>query len=128
MKFGATLSRRSVPQWRTHDLDYDEIKLLIKEQTSSPAGCSREFERNLLAVLDTELERIDEFVRCKAGEIERRLAACQRTVKSLLRERTTSGGDATTDSEASPLKKVVKFEGEIDRYHPRFYRLGGSTC
>jgi hypothetical protein len=45
-----------------------------------------------------------------------------------LRERTTSGGDATTDSEASPLKKVVKFEGEIDRYHPRFYRLGGSTC
>jgi SPX domain protein involved in polyphosphate accumulation len=117
MKFGATLSRRSVPQWRTHDLDYDEIKLLIKEQTSSPDGCSREFERNLLAVLDTELERIDEFVRCKAGEIERRLDACKRTVKSILRERSTSG-DATTDSEASPLKKVVKFEGEIDRYRP----------
>jgi SPX domain protein involved in polyphosphate accumulation len=58
MKFGATLSRRSVPQWRTHDLDYDEIKTLIKIQTSSPEGCSREFEKTLLDVLDSELERV----------------------------------------------------------------------
>jgi len=58
MKFGATLSRRSVPQWRTHDLDYDEIKTLIKIQTSSPEGCSREFEKTLLGVLDSELERV----------------------------------------------------------------------
>jgi len=132
MKFGATLSRRSVPQWRTHDLDYDDIKLLIKEQTASPEGCSREFEQRLLAVLVSELERvcilfsprvspltspqIDEFVRCKAGEIERRLSACQRTVKSLSREppgETTDSSDAT---KLSPLKKLVKIEAEIDRY------------
>jgi SPX domain protein involved in polyphosphate accumulation len=59
MKFGATLSRRSVPQWRTHDLDYDEIKHLIKAQTSSADGCSIQFESNLLAVLDSELLRVD---------------------------------------------------------------------
>jgi SPX domain protein involved in polyphosphate accumulation len=58
MKFGATLSRRSVPQWRTHDLDYDDIKLLIKRQTSSPEGCSRDFEKQLLDVLDSELIRV----------------------------------------------------------------------
>jgi SPX domain protein involved in polyphosphate accumulation len=58
MKFGATLSRRSVPQWRTHDLDYDEIKTLIKIHTSQPDGCSRDFERTLLGVLDRELERV----------------------------------------------------------------------
>ena len=58
MKFGATLSRRSVPQWRTHDLDYDDIKILIKEQTSSAEGCSIQFENNLLAVLDVELVRV----------------------------------------------------------------------
>jgi SPX domain protein involved in polyphosphate accumulation len=61
MKFGATLPRRSVPQWRTHDLDYNEIKHLIKQQTSSPEGCSREFETNLLAVLDSELERVTQL-------------------------------------------------------------------
>ena len=59
MKFGETLSRRSVPQWRTHDLEYDEIKTLIKVQTSSAEGCSREFEKTLLAVLDSELERVN---------------------------------------------------------------------
>src|SRR5271154_4470285 len=58
MKFGETLSRRSVPQWRTHDLEYDEIKTLIKVQTSSQDGCSREFEKTLLGVLDSELERV----------------------------------------------------------------------
>lgn len=58
MKFGATLARRSVPQWRTHNLDYDEIKNLIKQQTSSQEGCTREFEKNLLTVLDSELERV----------------------------------------------------------------------
>ena len=58
MKFGATLSRRSVPQWRIHNLDYDEIKNLIKIQTSSQEGCSRDFEKKLLAVLDSELERV----------------------------------------------------------------------
>ena len=58
MKFGATFARRSVPQWHTHDLDYDEIKILIKVKTQSDEGCSREFEANLLAVLDSELERV----------------------------------------------------------------------
>jgi hypothetical protein len=62
MKFGATFSRRSVPQWRTHDLDYDEIKQLIKIKTSSEEGCSREFEANLLAVLDSELERASPYL------------------------------------------------------------------
>jgi uncharacterized SAM-dependent methyltransferase len=41
-----------------YNLDYDEIKNLIKIQTSSPEGCTRAFEKNLLAVLDAELERV----------------------------------------------------------------------
>jgi len=126
MKFGATLSRRSVPQWRTHDLEYDEIKTLIKVQTSSQDGCSREFEKTLLGVLDSELERvkihctlvadiqIDEFVRCKAGEIERRLSACQKTVKNLSKEQGKDEGD-TKQSSQSSLKRFFKIEAEIDR-------------
>jgi SPX domain protein involved in polyphosphate accumulation len=128
MKFGETLSRRSVPQWRTHDLEYDEIKTLIKVQTSSQDGCSREFEKTLLGVLDSELERvqpfstgvadvqIDEFVRCKAGEIERRLSACQRTVKTLSKEQGKDEGDNKQSSQSS-LKRFFKIEAEIDRYN-----------
>ena len=77
MKFGASLSRLSAPQWRPNDLDYDEIKKLIKIQTSSPGGCSREFEAQLLQVLDQELERVDvpDFNQseCCANSFARRL-------------------------------------------------------
>lgn len=35
MKYGSELSRRSVPEWRAYNLDYNEIKGLIKKATSS---------------------------------------------------------------------------------------------
>jgi len=55
--------------------------------------------------------QIDEFVRCKAGEMERRLSACQRTVKNLSKEQGKDEGDAKQSS----LKRVFKIEAEIDR-------------
>lgn len=37
MKYGTELQRRSVPQWKAHNIDYDEIKKLIKLATSPEA-------------------------------------------------------------------------------------------
>lgn len=37
MKYGLELSRRSVPEWRAYNLDYNEIKELIKKATSPNA-------------------------------------------------------------------------------------------
>lgn len=37
MKYGSEISRRSVPEWRAYNLDYNEIKQLIKKATSSNA-------------------------------------------------------------------------------------------
>ena len=54
--------------------------------------------------------KIDEFVRCKSGEIERRLSACQRNIKALSLE---AGHD---DNSKTTLKRFAKFEAEIDRY------------
>jgi SPX domain protein involved in polyphosphate accumulation len=33
MKYGTELQKRSVPQWRAHNIDYNEIKDLIKQAT-----------------------------------------------------------------------------------------------
>lgn len=38
MKYGSELSRRSVPEWRAYNLDYNEIKELIKKATSPNAS------------------------------------------------------------------------------------------
>lgn len=37
MKYGSELSRRSVPEWRAYNLDYNEIKAVIKKATSPNA-------------------------------------------------------------------------------------------
>lgn len=37
MKYGSELSRRSVPEWRAYNLDYNEIKQVIKKATSANA-------------------------------------------------------------------------------------------
>ena len=66
------------------NIDYDVIKQYIKEQTSpgkdkvlSAPGRDREtpqeFEKSLFAVFADQHQRIDLFVRSKAGEIRRRL-------------------------------------------------------
>ena len=38
MKYGSELSRRSVPEWRAYNLDYNEIKEAIKKATSPNAS------------------------------------------------------------------------------------------
>jgi hypothetical protein len=66
------------------NIDYDEIKHLIKENTTSGKGkalsipgqggnAEREFERNLFNVLLEEHDRIGLFVKSKSLEIRRRL-------------------------------------------------------
>ena len=66
------------------NIDYDDVKHLIKEETSPGKGRSISipgqgdeklvgFENTLFAVLAEQHNRIDDFVRSKAGEIQRRL-------------------------------------------------------
>lgn len=51
MKYGSELSRRSVPEWRAYNLDYNEIKVIIKQATSSSAS-SDSIERVYEALFD----------------------------------------------------------------------------
>lgn len=97
MKYGSELSRRSVPEWRAHNLDYNEVKHLIKSVTSkaskqpvssptaqgSAPSKKKSGVRKVASALDREFESIDMFVQLKAGEIDRRLADCNRMVQHL---------------------------------------------
>ncbi|KAI9805577.1 MAG: hypothetical protein M1825_000828 [Sarcosagium campestre] len=98
MKFGQTLLQRSIPEWGSYNIDYNEIKQLIKEHTTStdPSRAihipgSADHCENSAGVLDRELfqalqeqyERIDLFVAAKYGEIERRLGHLHKEVLKL---------------------------------------------
>jgi len=85
MKYGETLRQRSIAAWQTHNIDYEDLKLFIKEHTTPGSGkalsvpgsgnqSEKNFESSLFELFKEQHERITWFVRSKAGEIGRRLS------------------------------------------------------
>jgi hypothetical protein len=69
------------------NVDYRDIKVFIKEHTTPGAGKTisipghvdqkaLDLDDELCAILEDQHNRIDLFVRSKAGEIQRRLGEC----------------------------------------------------
>ena len=107
MKYGETLRQRSIPGWAerkrypsvaatnhgiyltffsTDNIDYDEIKLLIKDHTTPGKGkavsvpgqgneAEYDFEKRLFGIFMRENANISLFVKTKVLEIERSLGA-----------------------------------------------------
>ena len=121
MKYGETLRQRSIPAWSHHNIDYDDIKYLIKERTTPGHGKSvsipgrgdeklREFESALFQILVDQHVRIDLFVKSKAGEIQRRLDHAKRQLKQL----SSSKLKATDDRiPIARLERYGKLENDV---------------
>ncbi|KFY92151.1 hypothetical protein V500_04281, partial [Pseudogymnoascus sp. VKM F-4518 (FW-2643)] len=94
MKYGQALYERSVPQWAPYNIDYNELKTLIRTHTTPPPGSSHSntsqpvvipgqtdealscFEARFARELGAQHARVDLFVRSKADEFRRRLSEC----------------------------------------------------
>ncbi|KAH7061466.1 hypothetical protein B0J12DRAFT_695610 [Macrophomina phaseolina] len=123
MKYGETLRQRSIPQWGPYNVDYDEIKHLIKEHTTPGSGKAvsipgqpdvnrGHFEDQLFEILAQEHRRIDLFVRSKSGEIERRLNHVTKQINQFtLRERATSPNDRKISERRR--QKYGRIEGDV---------------
>jgi SPX domain protein involved in polyphosphate accumulation len=84
MKYGETLRQRSIAAWSHYNIDYDDIKYFIKEHTTPGKGKTisvpgrpdeklAKLENDLFRILEEQHQRIDLFVKSKAGEVQRRL-------------------------------------------------------
>jgi hypothetical protein len=100
----------------TDNVDYNELKQLIKERTSnlqtSPVsipgqGSSTDvwadFEEELFAILGDQHERVSLFTKSKYGEIQRRLAQVERSLR-FMKER-----DAGTAPSRRPVRQTRRF-------------------
>ncbi|KAK6368800.1 hypothetical protein LTR64_006957 [Lithohypha guttulata] len=96
MKFGETLYQRSVPKWAAYNLNYNELKKLIKQRTTNGAAAPVPIpgqsdhrwsllEDEFYGILKEQYDNIGMFLRSKYGETERRLAYLDKTVKSAKR-------------------------------------------
>ncbi|KAH0555773.1 hypothetical protein GP486_006283 [Trichoglossum hirsutum] len=97
MKYGQTLHQRSIPEWGSYNVEYNEIKHLIKVRTTrdqahaisipgrgNENAALNEFEEELYSELCEQHQRIDLFVASKSGEISRRLVLRARPNKSAI--------------------------------------------
>ncbi|KAI9835528.1 MAG: hypothetical protein M1819_001979 [Sarea resinae] len=124
MKYGESLQQRSIPEWGPYNVDYDEIKQLIKARTTKDhaqaiviPGSShgddkalQEFENDLYAELCEQHQRINLFVRSKSGEISRRLAHLQKVIGQL------GERDIRSTRNKIPmrrLERLSKLEGDV---------------
>ncbi len=93
MKFGETLYRRSVPKWAAYNLNYNQLKHLIKVRTSTGASVPvsipsssksrwHDLENELYNVIKQEYEKVALFLRSKQGEVERRLSHLEKQVQA----------------------------------------------
>ncbi|KAH7418869.1 hypothetical protein BKA64DRAFT_655458 [Cadophora sp. MPI-SDFR-AT-0126] len=84
MKYGQTFYAQSVPQWAPYNVDYDELKNLIKVNTTKDQAQAiaipgqadpslEKFETAFFNDFSSEHDRVELFVKSKADEISRRL-------------------------------------------------------
>ncbi|ODQ68333.1 hypothetical protein NADFUDRAFT_48979 [Nadsonia fulvescens var. elongata DSM 6958] len=92
MKYGQELSRRSVPEWKAYNLDYNEIKFIIKQVTTLESRLKNDDktkvytargENRLFEALKEQYNNISLFVKSKTGEIDRRIEMCTKLVEQL---------------------------------------------
>ncbi|KAG2222998.1 hypothetical protein INT45_012297 [Circinella minor] len=83
MKFGTTLQNEIFPPWRLSYIQYDMLKMELKERQMDHEW-SKEDDQDFESMLDNELRKVYDFVTAKLGEAEARICYCERTVKSFM--------------------------------------------
>ncbi|KAF2399129.1 hypothetical protein EJ06DRAFT_531452 [Trichodelitschia bisporula] len=119
MKYGDTLRQRSIPEWAYYNIDYDELKSIIKENTTQGRGkalaipghaksSESEFEDSLYRALVEEHDRICLFVKSKCTEIDHRLGLLERQIRHIQLRSQRASNDA-------PLPSLIVHYGRVEQ-------------
>ncbi|KAK6584058.1 hypothetical protein PZA11_003788 [Diplocarpon coronariae] len=114
---------QSVPAWAAYNVDYDELKNLIKVNTTKDQGQAiaipghadrglEKFENFFLNELSNQHDRVGLFVKSKADEVSRRLQYLQKNVLRLLARTSPSTACEPTQRQ---LEKFTKYNSRIER-------------
>ncbi|KAL3424615.1 spx domain-containing protein [Phlyctema vagabunda] len=123
MKYGRAFQAQSAPQWAPYNIDYDELKNLIKANTTKNQGQAiaipgqgdtalQKFEAVFFEELTNQHDRVDLFVKSKADEIGRRLQFLQKSVLRLLARSTYNNGKPISQKRKD---RFTKYDGLITR-------------
>lgn len=108
MKFGAQLRNKSVPEWRSYNIDYNDLKLRIRATTELPSN-----EKALTALYASFIEQIDHvnmFLGSKLGEVQRRMSYVENCLEAY-----DEDGSLAYDVEAN-LKRLSSDLQKLSRF------------
>lgn len=77
MKFGRTFKEAILPEWRFYYMDYDRMKLLLKDRTSQGSFFAETDEAAFVESLEKEMQKVYDFRDVKAGELTRHVQHCE---------------------------------------------------
>ncbi|KAK9487990.1 hypothetical protein V1527DRAFT_480680 [Lipomyces starkeyi] len=118
MRYGHVLAQYSVPEWQAFSVDYDEFKALIK--TCIASGVRPGTEDIVYSALSEQFERVNVFVRSKAGELDRRIRDCNKAVDEITKH---DAARTYPISNAQRQKPVIKIEAEIESIYQNLQAL-----
>jgi SPX domain protein involved in polyphosphate accumulation len=118
MKFGKRLKKQieeSLPEWRSHFLNYKELKRRVNAVPSPAAAAaaspssSRAAEADFLTLLDAEIDKFNAFFL----EREEEFVIRQRELQERI-QRASSASDAASEATMARIQReVVDFHGEM---------------
>ncbi|KAI9498998.1 VTC domain-containing protein, partial [Zychaea mexicana] len=81
MKFGDYLNEQVFAPWRHYYVQYDYLKYELRKRQLSDMGWTDEDEQDFIRILETELDKVYDFVTAKLVEVEARITYCERTLR-----------------------------------------------
>ncbi len=112
MKFGQSLSQKIKPEWKFYYIDYDGLKKLIKDRTSTGGYFAESDEANFVDYLEKEMQKVLDFRDVKIGELTRHVQYCEEQIKDV--------------SSLDEIRKT-QLEGEISRVTDELVDLSTFT-
>ncbi|KAJ2498680.1 hypothetical protein GGH96_004111 [Coemansia sp. RSA 1972] len=116
MKFGQQLRESLFPDWKFYYVDYSGLKRFLYERTDK--GYTADDESEFVKLLDSELEKVNNFQQTKSSEMKRRIEYCEKQVDLITQN------PAPEDAKREQLDII---EREIDAVIGEVYELAKFT-
>ncbi|KAH3675468.1 hypothetical protein WICMUC_002757 [Wickerhamomyces mucosus] len=108
MKFGSQLRSKSVPEWRSYNIDYNELKLKIRIATEQNEN--QNIKNDLFESFIEQINMVNLFLKSKMGEVKRRTIHVEESVEKIEQDPTLIESTEEQLSKLSQdLQKISRF-------------------
>ncbi|KIP04473.1 hypothetical protein PHLGIDRAFT_31341 [Phlebiopsis gigantea 11061_1 CR5-6] len=125
MKFGRKITNDLYNEWRSYYLDYNLLKRELKARITSHAW-SADDERDFIALLEKELDKIHDFQKQKTTELSRRIKDAEKAVKRLVTEEYIENGNGEGQSSQNGHHHTHPTDTEAQQRRHGITQDGGS--